>query len=261
MVSQSTQFLAYLKMVRSYTNIVSEFYGMCTHMAEASSDSNYTNEQMTRFKSLLKRVREAGIAVPTISTDNSSALLTANLTHFDPSELLKQSNGTNSLGYVRTGGGIFGQRPAFPILKPISTLTASVRHVAILQAGQSVGYDRAYIAERNVRIATLTIGFADGYPRNLGNGEGLVSIRGKLFPVAGNVCMDMMMVDLGASEDTQGIGSQVCVGDVAYLWGNDENNETSEYIRLEDLSNSLKTTQSALTCGLDKLRVRRQYVD
>lgn len=238
-----------------------EFYGMCTHMAEASSDSKYTNEQMTRFKSLLKRVREASIAVPTISTDNSSALLTTNLTHFDPSELLKQSNGTNSLGYVRTGGGIFGQRPAFPILKPISTLTASVRHVAILQAGQSVGYDRAYIAERNVRIATLTIGFADGYPRNLGNGEGLVSIHGKLFPVAGNVCMDMMMVDLGASEDTQGIGSQVCVGDVAYLWGNDENNETSEYIRLEDLSSGLKTTQSALTCGLDKLRVRRQYVD
>jgi alanine racemase len=138
-----------------------EFYGMCTHMAEASSNSTYTNEQMTRFKSLLKRVRQAGICVPTISTDNSSALLTTNLTHFDPVELLSQPN-ADTRGYVRTGGAVYGQRPAFTQLRAVSSLTASVRHVATMEKGESVGYDRAYKAERNVRIATLSIGFADG---------------------------------------------------------------------------------------------------
>jgi alanine racemase len=230
-------------------------------MAEASSNSDYTNEQMARFKSLLKRVRQAGIAVPTISTDNSAALLTMNLNHFNPIELLVQKNVTNSLGYVRTGGGIFGQRPAFPQLRSVSTLTASVRHVAILQAGSSVGYDRAYIAPINVRIATLTIGFADGYPRDLGNGRGKVSIRGALFPIAGNVCMDMLMVDLGPAEDVESIGAQVCVGDKAILWGPEHGDDSEGQIRLQDLAQTLKTTQSALTCGLNKARVQRQYVE
>lgn len=238
-----------------------EFFGMCTHMAEATSDSDYTNEQMARFKSLLKRVRQAGISVPTISTDNSAALLTMNLNHFNPMELLVQKNVTNSLGFVRTGGGIFGQRPAFPQLRSVSTLTASVRHVAILQAGRSVGYDRAYITPINVRIATLSIGFADGYPRDLGNGRGKVSIRGALFPIAGNVCMDMLMVDLGPAEDVEGVGAQVCVGDRAILWGPEHDDDSEGQIRLQDLAQTLKTTHSALTCGLNKARVQRQYVE
>jgi len=237
-----------------------EFYGMCTHMAEASANSNYTNEQMSRFKSLLKRVREADIFVPTISTDNSSALLTSNLNHFNPDELLSQPNVTNTLGFVRTGGGIFGQRPAFTQLRPVSTLTASVRHVAIVQEGQSVGYDRAYVAPRNVRIATLTIGFADGYPRDLGNGRGKISIRGELFPVAGNVCMDMLMVDLGPAEEIDTVGSQVAVGDRAILWGPENDSDEEGSILLQDLSQTLGTTQSALTCGLNKSRVQREYV-
>ncbi len=143
-----------------------EFYGMCTHMAEASSNSTYTNEQMSRFKSLLRRVRQAGISVPTISTDNSSALLTPTLMHFDPVELLSQP-AADTRGFVRTGGAVYGQRPAFPQLRAVSTLTASVRHVAVLEKGESVGYDRAYMAERKVRIATLSIGFAGRYLKDV----------------------------------------------------------------------------------------------
>jgi hypothetical protein len=137
-----------------------EFFGMCTHMAEASSTSDYTNSQITKFKSLLKRVRAVGISVPTISTDNSAALLTTNLTHFDPKELLTQEF-ADTRGFVRVGGAIYGQRPSFPQLREVSTLMASVRHVATFKKGESVGYDRAYVAPMNVRIATLTIGFAE----------------------------------------------------------------------------------------------------
>jgi len=235
-----------------------EFYGMCTHMADASSTSDYTSAQINKFKSLLKRVRDAGISVPTVSTDNSAALLTENLTHFNPDDILAQPN-NNTRGYVRTGGAIFGQRPAFKQLRPVSTLEASVRHVAVLKKGESVGYDRAYVASMDVRIATLTIGFADGYPRELGNGRGKVAIRGTLFPIAGNVCMDMLMVELGPAGDA-GVASEVVVGDVAILWGPSGDDDEEGLIRLQDINRALKTTQSALTCGLDKTRVLRVYV-
>jgi len=209
---------------------------------------------------LLKRVRKAGISVPTLSTDNSAALLTTNLTHFtaNTQELLTQAD-ADSRGFVRTGGAIYGQRPSFPQLRAVSTLMASVRHVATLKKGESVGYDRAYVASINVRIATLTIGFADGYPRDLGNGIGRVSIRGHLFPVAGNVCMDMLMVELGPAEDENGVGAQVVVGDTAILWGPDDGEEDEGHVRLQDVAAILKTTQSALTCGLNKERVLRRY--
>jgi alanine racemase len=245
-----------------------EFYGMCTHMAEASATSDYSNAQIAKFKLLLKRVRAAGISVPTVSTDNSAALLTTNLTHFDAPTLLRQPH-ADTRGYVRIGGAIYGQRPSFPQLRAVSTLMASVRHVATLKQGESVGYDRAYIAPMNVRIATITIGFADGYPRELGNGVGNVNIRGHLFPVVGNVCMDMLMVELGPATSSAGdphcasssssAGAQVVVGDTAILWGPADEEEGEGLVRLQDLASTLKTTQSALTCGLDKIRVLRQY--
>mmetsp|Transcript_3148 Transcript_3148/g.4666 ORF Transcript_3148/g.4666 Transcript_3148/m.4666 type:complete len:648 (-) Transcript_3148:413-2356(-) len=226
-----------------------EFYGMCTHMADANPTSTYTNAQTDRFKSLLKRVRNAGISVPTVSTDNSAALLTTTLTHFDPNKLLEQKSGLNTRGFVRCGGALYGQRPAFPQLQAVSTLCATVRHVAVLKEGESVGYDRAYIAPHDVRIATLAIGFADGYPRELGNGRGHVCIRESLFKVVGNVCMDMLMVELGPAYEY----SEVRVGDTAILWG-------GSGVPLATVASSLGTTQSALTCGLDKTRVLREYV-
>ena len=236
-----------------------EFFGMCTHMAEASATSDYTQSQIGRFIALLKRVRAADIFVPTVSTDNSTALLTPELTHFDPSQILAQAH-ASTRGYVRTGGAVFGQRPAFPQLRAVSTLLASVRHVAILKEGESVGYDRAYTAPYDVRIATLTIGFADGYPRELGNGVGKVAIRNSIFPVVGNVCMDMVMVELGPVDDQDGVGATVCVRDTAVLWGPLEDEDDEGLVRLQDLATTLNTTQSALTCGLDKIRVRRQFV-
>lgn len=232
---------------------------MCTHMADANSTSTYTNNQMERFRGLLHRVRSAGIAVPTVSTDNSAALLTPSLTHFDPNSILAH----DTRGYVRCGGAIYGQRPAFLQLRAVSTLSATVKHVAIIKQGESVGYDRAYVAPRDVRIATLTVGFADGYPRELGNGVGKVSIRGRTFLVAGNVCMDMLMVDLGPADGAVGVGSSVAVGDTAVLWGPEEASveECGDgLVPLAELAATLKTTQSALTCGLDKLRVQRHLV-
>lgn len=138
-------------------------------------------------------------------------------------------------------------------------ITCQVRHVAILKSGESVGYDRAYIAQNKIRIATLAIGFADGYPRDLGNGVGKVAIRGSLFPVVGNVCMDMLMVDLGPAEEKDSPGAKIVVGDTAILWGPSDDEDGEGLVRLQDVAALLKTTQSALTCGLNKERVLRRY--
>ena len=108
------------------------------------------------------------------------------LTHFDPHSILAY----DARGYVRCGGAIYRQSSTFLQLRAMSTLCATVKHVAIIKQGESVGYDRAYVALLDVRIATLTVGFANGYPRELGSGVGKVSIWGNIFPVAGNVCME-----------------------------------------------------------------------
>ena len=152
-----------------------EFFGMCTHMADAVEGSDYTRSQMVKFVDLLHEIRHKGINVPTCSTDNSSALLTSSLQHFDTAILLQKNSDTR--GFVRCGGAIYGQRPMFPQLRAVSALSAYIRHVAIMNPGDTVGYDRAFVASNRTRIATVSIGFADGYPRDLGNGVGRVSIR------------------------------------------------------------------------------------
>jgi alanine racemase len=87
----------------------------------------------------------------------------------------------------------------------------------------------------------------------------MVSIRGETFPIAGNVCMDMLMVDLGPVEDL-GVGADVVVGDVAVLWGPEEGEDGYGLVKLQDIAARLRTTQSALTCGLDKIRVNREVI-
>ncbi len=118
--------------------------------------------------------------------------------------------GADSRGFVRVGGAICGQHPAFTQLKAVSTLTASVRRVAIVKKVETVGYDRAYVAPHEVRIATPTIDFADGYPRLLGNGIGRVEIRGQVFRVIGNVCMDMLTGRLGTGKRPQRRRCECC---------------------------------------------------
>lgn len=193
-----------------------------------NSTPTYTHSQMSHFCILLHRARSANIAIPIISINKSSALLTTTLMHFEPDEILSH----DTRGFVRCGGAIYGQGPVLEELRSVSTLCVMVKHVAIIQCGERVGYDCVYVAPHDLRIATLTIGFVDGYPHDLGNGVGRVLIRRATFLVMGNVCMDMMMVDLGLvgegdvhhhDDERHGVvdsvGCHVLLGDVAVLWG------------------------------------------
>jgi Alr-MurF fusion protein len=103
------------------------------------------------------------------------------------------------LDMVRLGIGLYGVDPSFSqasMLKEVSSLKTTVAQVRLVAAGQTVGYNRKGRLVRDSLIATIRIGYADGYPRSLGNGRGKVLIRGTFFPVIGSVCMDMTMVDI-----------------------------------------------------------------
>lgn len=103
------------------------------------------------------------------------------------------------LDMVRLGIGLYGVDPSFSQvskLKEVSCLKTTVAQVREVASGQTVGYNRKGRLTRDSLVATIRIGYADGYPRSLGNGRGSVMIRGMLFPVIGSVCMDMTMVDI-----------------------------------------------------------------
>jgi len=99
---------------------------------------------------------------------------------------------------VRLGIGLYGVDTANTTLplREAATLTTTIAQIRSVRAGETVGYNRKGVLTRNSRIGTIRIGYADGYPRVLGNGLGSVSIRGRLYPIVGSVCMDMTMVDI-----------------------------------------------------------------
>jgi alanine racemase len=99
---------------------------------------------------------------------------------------------------VRLGIGLYGVDPGNSMLELVEsgTLRTTISQIKDVKAGESVGYGRKAILKKDSRIATIRIGYADGYPRNLGNGNGSVWINGQLVKTVGNVCMDMTMVDI-----------------------------------------------------------------
>lgn len=126
---------------------------------------------------------------------------------------------------VRLGIGLYGigQDPALGLL-PISKLRSRVSQVRELLPGQTVGYGRAGSSDRPTRVATIAIGYADGYSRAFGNGVGKVWIKGSLHPTIGRVCMDMCMVDVGQHPVEEGdevvlFGPELPVSEVAALVG------------------------------------------
>ncbi len=128
---------------------------------------------------------------------------------------------------VRLGIGLYGvdaNEKMQQQLKNVSTLKTTISQIKKIKKGESVGYSRKGIAEKNSTIATVRIGYADGYPRNLSNGAGQMLLNGTLVPVIGNVCMDMTMLDITGVDAVEGddvivFGEQLPVARVA-AWSN-----------------------------------------
>jgi len=211
--------------------------GLMTHFADADlSDKQFAATQMDRFESLLKVLAAQGIDIPVRHAANSAALLDFRRALFT---------------MVRPGLMLYGydpreERAARVDLRPVLSLVTRIAFIKNVPAGVPISYGRTFVAKRDSSIATLPIGYADGYSRGLSNtGEALV--RGMRARVVGRVCMDMCMLDV---TDVPGVQE----GDDVVLIGS----QGSERITAEDIAVKTETIAYEVLCGISK-RVPRIY--
>lgn len=216
--------------------------GMYTHFARADEENkDYTLEQYRRFKSVVDALRELGISIPIIHTGNSAAAID-----------------TPGLSYnmVRIGISLYGLYPSDEVnrqqvsLTPVMTLKTKVVYVKKLPPQYGISYGTRYVTEEEEYIATLPIGYADGYSRMLsGNTE--VLIRGRRVPVVGSICMDQCMVSL---KSFAGEAEQIKAGEEVVLIGR----QSGESITADELASRLGTIHYELVCMIAH-RVPRVY--
>lgn len=185
-----------------YLSVDGIFTHLCCSESLADDDVAFTREQIRRFYALTDRLRDEGIVIPCQHIQSSYGLL-------NYPEL--------RCSYVRVGIALYGvasapdDRTQLELgLQPVLSLKARVVLIRKLGAGESVGYDRAYVTSRVSRIAILPIGYADGLPRSLSEGRGQVRIGEALVPIVGKICMDQLAVDVTDAPE-------VAVGDIATL--------------------------------------------
>jgi alanine racemase len=212
--------------------------GIYTHLAESdSADLTFAREQLSRFNALLETLRGEGFAPPLVHIANSGCLISDELRGLTADKTL-----------VRSGIALYGLSPSSDRagadkmarlgFKPVMTLKSRVVGVRDVERGQSVGYSRNYVAAERTTIATLSIGYADGYSRLLSN-RGEVLINGKRRKIAGNVCMDLTMVE---ADDG------VKIGDEAVLIGE----QGKENITFEETATLRQTITYEVLTGLSK---------
>ena len=160
--------------------------GLFSHFSHAESvEGSYTQSQLKAFQLVLKRLRSAGYNPPWVHLANSAAVITLPSAHFT---------------MVRPGLMLYGAYPS-PVmasqvaLKPVLSWRTRVLQLKRVPEGSSISYGQIFVTQRESSIATLPVGYADGYPRLLSN-RGEVLIRGQRAPVAGRICMDLTMVDV-----------------------------------------------------------------
>ena len=152
------------------------------------------------------------------------------------------------LDMVRLGIGLYGIDPASTHrldLQEVSTLKSTIAQIRRLSEGETVGYDRAGLVTRDSTIATVRIGYADGYPRSLGNGVGKMWLKGRLVPTIGSICMDMTMIDITGVSDIQ-------ENDEITIFGTD--------LSVQELAHWAQTIPYEILTGISQ-RVKRIYYE
>ncbi len=211
--------------------------GVSTHFACAdSADRAFTDNQLKRFKQALEEIRRAGVEPGIVHASNSAAILEYPESWFD---------------MVRPGIMMYGyypgnEQPRNFDLKPVMELRTKVVYLKKVPAGQPLSYGAVYRTPQETVVATLPVGYADGYNRLLSS-KGPVLIRGKHYTVSGRVCMDQFMVDLGPD-------SGVELYDDVVLFGPDPHGPTAE-----DIAKITGTIPYEVTCSINK-RVPRIYL-
>ena len=206
-----------------------------SHLAasEESQQDNFTQKQFDRYQSMVTLI-QATLQYPFIRHISNSAAIVR--------------NPGLQLDMVRLGIGLYGVDPAHSKLlelKEVGSLKTTIAQIKELQAGETVGYNRLGVAEGPIKTGTLRLGYADGYPRVLGNGVGKVLYRGRLVPTIGSICMDMMMINLTEIPEAR-------EGDEVIVFGAD--------LSVSTLANWAGTNAYDLLAGISQ-RVKRIYFE
>jgi len=215
--------------------------GLCTHFSSAYSIADeFTPVQQRRFDAVIESALAAlAPARPLVHAANSAAIF--------------RSETDDSLLYdgVRPGAAIYGINPGGYFdgkaeLKPVMSLKTQVIYLKEVPAGTPIGYNRSYVAPRKTRIATLPVGYNDGYPYRLGNSSEVL-VRGRRAPVVGMISMDYVTVDVGHVPG-------VVVGDEVTLIGRDGD----DAVRVEELARIVGSIPYEITCHVGR-RVTKLY--
>ena len=218
-------------------NLVME--GMFTHFAKADeTDKSFTRKQMEEYCWMKDALAEEAVTFTYYHCSNSAGIID-----------MKEAN----MDLVRAGISTYGRYPSEEVvkgnvpLKPAMELISHVAHVKWVKTGTPISYGGTFVTNKCTRVATIPVGYGDGYPRSLSN-KGYVLIKGKKAPILGRVCMDQFMVDVTEITDVQ-------YGDRVTLIGEDG----SEKLPVEVLSDLSGRFNYEFVCDLGK-RIPREYI-
>ena len=226
-----------IKEIAELPNLVLE--GVFTHFSKADEeDKTFTMMQLEKFEWMTQRLEEEGVTFPYVHASNSAGIIDVRRADYN---------------LVRAGIAIYGLYPSEEVdkekvqLKPALSLKSHIAFVKDIPAGTPVSYGGDFVSEHQMRIATIPIGYGDGYPRSLSD-TGYVLIRGKKAPIIGRICMDQFMVDVSDIPEVK-------FGDKVTLIGRDQ----EEYLPVEKLSELSGRFNYEFVCDLGK-RIPRVYV-
>ncbi len=215
-----------------------EIFSAFTHFAKADyRDKSFAKKQLRDFEKFIKDLEAEGVKIPFPQCANSAAMM----------ELPEAS-----MQFARAGISMYGLYPSEEMdrnnmkLYPAMSLFSHVVHVKEIEPGRGVSYGQTFVASKPMKIATIPVGYGDGYPRNLSN-KGYVIIHGKKAMIVGRICMDQFMVDVTDME--------VSVGDLVTLVGT----EGKESITVDELAALAGTFPYEFVCNLGK-RIPRVFI-
>ena len=213
--------------------------GLFSHMSTADAlDKTFSRQQEEKFNKFYSVLTSAGINIPMKTLANSASVMEIPSVYFDA---------------CRPGIILYGCYPSDEVdinklaIKPVMSVKPNIIHLKDVPEGFSVGYGRKFISERPSKIATLALGYADGYPRPYSQ-YAKVLVNGCVAPVAGNICMDQCMVDVTDVPDVK-------VGDEVIIMGSDGKNTISA----EDIAKATGTISYEIVCAFGQ-RLPKVYV-
>ncbi len=217
-----------------------EVEGLFTHFARADeTDKSAYEEQYRRYKEFLGYLKELGVQIPIRHCSNSAGIV--------------ESLESNQMDMVRAGIAIYGMYPSDEVdhesvkLTPAMEIKSCITYIKEIEAGTAVSYGGTFVADHTMKVATIPVGYGDGYVRSL-SGKGDVLIRGKRAAILGRICMDQFMVDVTDIPDVQEDDEVTLLG-----------KNGDECITMEELAEKSGGFHYEMICDIGK-RVPRVYL-